>query len=285
VTSALTPRTGVSAAAPQPDPEPRGAGTGRGRRVLVAVLPWATTVALLTVAEVLSRTGVLPEEVPPVTEVLAAGWQLVPTAKFAASLGATLAQVGIGLFIGVVVGVAAGLALGAVPVLYRLTHYVLDFLRFIPAVVYLPVLVLLMGAAPRTAFLLAALGTVWPMLFQAYYGVAGISTVLADTARVFGLRPHQRLAHVVLPAVSPFVATGLRISASHALVVVVAVQLITSVPGLGRDIAVYAANAVYPKMYALVAVVGLVGVVVNAVLGAVERRRLHWHSAYRETWA
>lgn len=285
MTSALTPRAGAPSAAAPPDAGTPGSDPGRGRRVLVAVLPWVTTLALLAVAEVLSRTGVLPEEVPPVTEVLAAGWQLVPTAKFATSLGATLAQVAVGLVIGAVVGVAAGLALGAVPLLYRLTHHVLDFLRFIPAVVYLPVLVLLMGATARTAFLLAALGTVWPMLFQAYYGVAGVSTVLADTARVFGLRRHQRLAHVVLPAVSPFVATGLRISASHALVVVVAVQLITSIPGLGRDIAVYAANAVYPRMYALVAVVGLVGVVLNAVLAAVERRTLHWHSAYREAWA
>lgn len=282
MTSALTPRAGVRAAAlPSTSPD---AGPERGRRALVVVLPWATTVALLAVSEVLSRTGVLPEEIPPVTDVLAAGWQLVPTAKFATSLVVTLVQVAVGLVIGVVVGVAAGLALGSVPLLYRLTHHVLDFFRFIPAIVYLPVVVLLMGATPWTAFLLAALGTVWPMLFQTYYGVAGISTVLSDTARVFGLRRHQRLAHVVLPAVSPFVATGLRISAAHALVVVVAVQLITAIPGLGRDIAVYAANAVYPRMYALVAVVGLVGVALNAVLAAVERRSLHWHSAYREGW-
>jgi len=206
----------------------------------------------------------------------------VPTSAFATSLGQTVGQVAVGLLVGAVVGVAAGVALGAIPLLYRLTHYVLDFLRFIPAVVYLPVLILVLGATPEVAYFLAAVGSLWPMLFQTYYGVAGISPVLMDTGRVFGLKPHQRLLHIVLPAVSPFVATGLRIATAHALVVVVAVEIIAAVPGLGRDISVFATNGVYPQMYALVGVVGVIGVLVNFVLERVERRQLHWHTTYRE---
>jgi ABC-type nitrate/sulfonate/bicarbonate transport system permease component len=268
-------------------PAPAGAGGAeRGgkarRRWQVRVLPWVTTAALLALEEILARTGVLPAEVPPFTDIVRAGWELVPTAAFASSLGATVQQFAIGLLVGVALGVAAGVALGAIPLLYRLTHYVMDFLRFIPAVVYLPVLILVLGATPEVAYFLAAVGALWPMLFQTYYGVAGISPVLKDTGRVFGLKPHQRLLHIVLPAVSPFVATGLRIAAAHALVVVVAVEIITAVEGLGRDIAVYATNGVYPEMYALVGVVGLIGVIVNVVLEWLERRQLHWHSSYRE---
>jgi len=257
-----------------------------GRRAwLVRVLPWITTAAILAVEEILARTGVLPEEVPPFTEIVQAGWELVPTAAFASSLGATLQQFAVGVVVGVAVGVAAGVALGAIPLLYLLTHYVLDFLRFIPAVVYLPVLILVMGATPEVAYILAAVGCIWPMLFQTYYGVAGIPPILKDTGRVFGLKPHQRLLHIVLPAVSPFVATGLRIAAAHALVVVVAVEIITAVEGLGRDIAVFATNGVYAEMYALVGVVGVIGVLVNVVLERLERRQLHWHSSYREKQA
>jgi ABC-type nitrate/sulfonate/bicarbonate transport system permease component len=253
-----------------------------GRRWTVRVLPWVTTVVLLGLEELLARTGVLPEEVPPFSEIVRAGWELVPTAAFAASLGATVQQLAVGLLAGVAIGIAVGVALGAIPLLYQLTHYVLDFLRFIPAVVYLPVLVLVLGTNPEVAYILAAVGCIWPMLFQTYYGVAGIPPILQDTGRVFGLKPHQRLLHIVLPAVSPFVATGLRIAASHALVVVVAVEIITAVEGLGRDIAVFASNGVYPQMYALVGVVGVIGVLINVVLERVERRQLHWHSSYRE---
>ena len=273
----------AGSAAPAPADTGAEVRTGApGRTWAVRALPWVTTVVLLALEELLSRTGVLPEEVPPVSEIVRAGWELVPTSAFAASLGATLQQLAVGLLAGVSIGVAVGVALGAIPLLYRLTHYVLDFLRFIPAVVYLPVLVLVLGTNPEVSYFLAAVGCIWPMLFQTYYGVAGISPILKDTGRVFGLKPHQRLLHIVLPAVSPFVATGLRIAASHALVVVVAVEIITAVEGLGRDISVYASNGVYPQMYALVGVVGVIGVLVNVVLERVERRQLHWHSAYRD---
>ena len=277
-------RSTSSASAPRA-PTAQRAERGRGeagRRWFVRALPWITVAAFLALEEVLSRAGVLSDALPPFTEIVRAGVALVPTPEFLASLGTTLQQFLGGLLAGAAIGVAAGMALGGIPVLYRLTHYVLDFLRFIPAVVYLPILILVLGARPEVSYLLAAVGSIWPLLFQTYYGVAGIAPVLKDTGRVFGLKPHQRLLHIVLPAVSPFVATGLRIAASHALVVVVAVQIITAIRGLGRDIAVYATNGVYPEMYALIGVVGVIGVLLNIVLERIERRQLHWHSAYRE---
>lgn len=255
---------------------------GAGRRWGVRVLPWATTLGLLAVEELLARASVFPEEIPPVTTIARAVVDLVPTGGFARALGNTLEQFAIGLLVGAVAGVALGVAVGAVPLLHRLTHYVLDFLRFIPAVVYLPVLILVMGATPRVAVLLGALGALFPLLFQTYYGVTGITPVLQDTGRVFGLTTGQRLLRITLPAVSPFVATGMRIAASHVLVVVVAVEIIAAVPGLGSDISTYATNGVYPRMYALVVVVGVIGVLVNVLLHQLERRQLHWHASYRE---
>ncbi|MCI2417362.1 ABC transporter permease subunit [Saccharopolyspora sp. K220] len=249
---------------------------------LLRGLPWLTTIAVLALWELCARTGLFPPEVPAISSIGSAFGQLAPTAGFADALVTTLEQFAVGLTGGAVAGLALGVALGAVPLLHRLAHYLLDFLRFVPAVVYLPLLLLLLGAGPRVSTLLGMVGALWPMLFQTLYGVSGINDVLRDTARVFGLRPLQRLWHVVLPAVLPFVATGVRLAASHVLVVVVAVEIIASVRGIGADIAVYASNAVYPRMYALVFVVGVLGVLVNVGLLALERRVLRWHVAYRE---
>lgn len=267
---------------PELTADPDLAATSGARRWVIAGLPWITTLALLGIWELLSRTGVLPSEVPPVTTIVQALLQILPTAQFGNSLVATVGQFGLALVFGVAVGLVLGVALGAIPLLYKLSHYLLDFLRFIPAVVYLPLLVLVMGATPKVGYLLGAVGAVWPMIFQAYYGVAGVSPTLQDSARVFGLKVHQRLLHVTLPAVSPFVATGLRIAAAHVLVVVVAVEIISAIPGMGDDIQTYASNAVYPKMYALVLMVGVLGLLVNSILQWFERRLLHWHVAYRE---
>jgi len=262
-----------------------GPSDGARRRWGARALPWVTTLGLLAVEELLARTSVFPEEIPPVTTIARAVGDLVPSGGFARALGNTLEQFAVGLVLGAVAGVALGVAVGAMPLLHRLTHYVLDFLRFIPAVVYLPVLILVMGATPRVAVLLGAVGALFPLLFQTYYGVTGITPILQDTGRVFGLTVSQRLVRITLPAISPFVATGMRIAASHVLVVVVAVEIIAAVPGLGNDISTYATNGVYPKMYALVVVVGVIGVLVNVLLQRLERRQLHWHASYREKTA
>lgn len=255
----------------------------RAQRWFLRALPWVATLALLTLWQLAAVTGLVPKEIPAVTRIASALVDIAPTPRFGTALMATLSQFAVGLFIGAVSGMVIGVAVGAVPFLYRLLHLPLDFFRFVPAVVYLPLMLLLLGGTPRVSTLLGAVGALWPMLFQTYYGMHGINDVLRDTARVFGLRPHQRLAHVVLPAVLPFLATGFRIAASHVLVVVVAVEIIASVPGIGSDIAVYASNGVYPPMYALVFVVGLLGVVVNVGLHHIERRLLRWHVSYRES--
>jgi ABC-type nitrate/sulfonate/bicarbonate transport system permease component len=255
------------------------------RSSLVRILPWVTTIAIIALQEILARTGVLPSLIPPFTEVVAAGWQMLPTSEFLLGLVQVLEQFIAGLVIGVVVGVVLGILLSLTPVVNQLVRYVLEFLRFTPAIVYIPILVLLMGARPQLSIVLAALGAVWPVLYQTYYGVVGVPQILKDTGRVFGLTRGQRLRSIILPSVSPFLATGVRIAASHALIVVVAVQIIASVEGLGRDIETYAANGVFPRMYALILVIGIIGFLLNWLLEILERRQLHWHTSYREKQA
>jgi len=255
------------------------------RSWLALTLPWVTTIAIIAVQEILARTGVLPSLIPPFTETIAVGWQMLPTPEFLLGLAQVLEQFAVGLVIGIVVGVVLGILLGAVPLVNQLVRYVLEFLRFTPAIVYIPILVLLLGARPQLSIVLAALGSVWPILYQTYYGVVGVPQILKDTGRVFGLTRAQQLRSIVIPTVSPFLATGIRIAASHALVVVVAVQIIASVEGLGRDIETYAANGVFPRMYALILVVGIIGFLLNWLLETLERRQLHWHTSYREKQA
>ncbi len=246
------------------------------------LLPWVTTIVIVALEELLARTGLLPQAVPPFTVIVAAGAQMVPTSEFWVSLGQAMFQFALGLVIGVVAGVILGILLGVVPILNLLIRYVLEFLRFTPAVVYIPILVLLMGARPQLAITLAAVGAMWPVLYQTYYGVVGIPQILQDTGKVFGLNQAQRLRSIVIPSVSPFLATGLRLAAAHALLVVVAVQIIAAVEGTGRDLETFSTNGVFPEMYALILVIGIIGFLINWGLEIIERRQLHWHASYRE---
>ena len=247
------------------------------------LLPWVTTIVLIALEELFARTGVLPAAVPPFTEIVAALVQLLQTAAFWTSLGQAMFQFLFALVIAIVVGVTLGILLGILPILNLTIRYVLEFLRFTPAVVYIPILVLLIGARPQLAIILGGIGAMWPVMYQTYYGVVGVPPILLDTGKVFGLTSAQRLRNIVIPSVSPFLATGLRLAAGYALLVVIAVQIISAVEGTGRDLATYSTNGVFPQMYALILVIGLIGLAINSALQFVERRQLHWHPSYRET--
>ena len=240
-----------------------------------------TTIGLLAVWELLCRTGVLPSELPPVTDVAVAFYRLAVSGDMWDALGNTLLQFLVGLVIGSIIGVALGVLIGLSRWADTLLRGVLEFLRFIPAVVYLPLLVLVFGLRPDVAFILGSIGAVWPTLYQTYYGVSGIPPVLSDTGRVFGLGWPQRLRFIVLPQVSPFIVTGVRIASSHVLVVVVAAEIVVLIPGIGRDVATYASSAAYPQMYAMIALAGILGILVNYALAQVERRALRWHPSQR----
>jgi ABC-type nitrate/sulfonate/bicarbonate transport system permease component len=252
------------------------------RRVLPSwVSPTLTTIALLLVAEAGSRSGIFPNEIPPVSAVAAWLFEQGQTATFWQALGETATHWGTGLLVGGGLGVALGVIIGSVDILQRLLNSTMEFLRPIPAVVYLPLLLLMWGATGRVATTLAAVGAFWPMLFQTYYGIKSVDQVTLDTGRIFGLTTRQRLIRLTVPMMMPFVATGARISASLALIVTVSIELIAAIPGLGQELQVYAASGVYDGVFGLIAAAGVLGVLVNVVLESIERRLLHWHPSQR----
>ncbi|MFC0527632.1 ABC transporter permease [Phytohabitans kaempferiae] len=242
----------------------------------------ATTVlSLMAVWEVAARTGLLPEEVPPVTDIAAWLAENATTAVFWEAVGYTMLQWLVGVSIGVVCGVTLGFAVAMVPLLERLLRLPLEFIRPIPSIVYLPLMLLLFGATSQTAIMVISVGVFFPMLYQTTYGLRGVDPVAVETARVYGLSTVQRIFMVTLPSALPSIATGLRLAVSVALIIAMAVQLTAGVPGLGSRLVAYQTNGVYPAIYGIVATSGLLGLLVVRLFEFVERRMLRWHEPYR----
>jgi ABC-type nitrate/sulfonate/bicarbonate transport system permease component len=258
------------------------AGSARRRRGAPrALIPIGTTIGLLALWELLSRGGVLPDEVPPFTDIVSWLVDQLGDSAFWTALGQTVWHWFAGLLIGGVIGTVLGVAIGAMPIIQRLLNVPFEFLRPIPAIVYLPLLILVMGSKSQTAIILASLGSFWPMLFQTIYGVRAIDQQAVDTGKIFGLTPRQRLWNIVLPSLLPYLATGVRISSSLSLIVAVSAELVGGVPGLGAEMAAAAQNGLYDAMYGVLLVSGLLGLALNGVLERTEKRLLRWHVSHR----
>lgn len=272
----------------RPAPAGKTAAAARPRRrplagfVPDALLGPLGIAAFLALLEVVPRIGVVsPDELPPFSDIVRALGDEAGTAGFWHALLDTLRGWGYGLGISLVAGLALGLLIGSVPFLRDATASTIEFLRPIPSVALVPLAVLLYGTRLGSTLMLVVYAATWPVLMQAIQGVQDVDPVARETAATFRFSRWARLRHVVWPTALPYLLTGVRLAASVALILAVAGELIIGAPGLGSEIALAQASNAVADMYALIFVTGALGVLVNLLTRALERRVLAWHTSVR----
>ncbi|MER7370102.1 ABC transporter permease [Nonomuraea wenchangensis] len=250
------------------------------------LLGLAGLAGLVGIVELAPRAGLVDERyLPPFSAMAAALAEQAATAEFWRSLLETLRGWATGLAIAMVAGVALGLVIGGVPPLRAALNSTIEFLRPIPSVALIPLAVLLFGTDMRSTLLLVVYASFWQVLVQVLYGVRDVDPVARETARSYRFRPFTQVRTVIWPTALPYVMTGFRLGAAVALILEITGELIIGSPGLGRQIAVAQTSGAVAAMYALVIVVGLIGVTVNVAARATERRALRWHPSIRRDLA
>lgn len=234
--------------------------------------------------ELVTRALFAPSHVPPFSAVLPELVDLLGQSRVYDALLSTLGTVAAGIAIALAVGIPLGMVIGLTPYLWTITGSTLDFLRPVPSIVLIPVLVLLLDVG-QISVLLVAVSCFWVVLFQVLYGIRGIDPVARDTARSFGLGPAARGLHLVWPATLPYLATGLRLITGIALALAVTAGLVMGGGGIGDLIWRAQQGTQVADMYALVLLTGLLGILLDVLARAAERRALRWYIATRRELA
>lgn len=236
--------------------------------------------------EIAPRAGLVPSEfAPPTSRIAQALWEIVRHGQFWIALRDTVVTWGVGLGIAVGAGVVIGVLLGSIPLLWELTSTTVEFLRPIPSVALIPLVIVLYGSTIKSAVVLVVYASFWQVLVQVLHGVADIDPVARDTARAYRLGRWERIRYLVWPTALPYVVTGVRLAASVALILAITGELVVGSPGLGKEIEVARQSSAVEVVYALVVVTGVLGVLANVATRAVERRVLSWHTTFRRDTA
>lgn len=236
-------------------------------------------VGLIVVLELMSRTGIIPTTVlPAASQVLAEIPALLAGSGFRADVLATMQAWAIGLGIAVLVAVPIGLLLGSFRLAYAASQAAIEFLRPIPSVALVPLGVLVLGLSLEMKVSLVVYASIWPIIFNTIYGVRDIEKITKETAQTFRIPWNEMLIRVLLPAAAPFAFTGIRISASIALIVAISAELLAGTPtGIGSFIMrVSASGGSMAVVLAATIVAGVLGVLVNLILRLIERRVFRW---------
>lgn len=182
-----------------------------------------------------------------------------------------------------VAGVALGTVIGSYRRVRAFCEPALEFLRAVPPPVLVPVIMLFAGIGDTMKIVVIASGCLWPVLLNTVEGVRAVDSVMAETARSYGVTGAARLRHVVLRSASPQIFAGLRQALSIGLILMVISEMFAASNGLGFAIVQFQRGFAIPDMWTGILVLGLLGLLLSVVFQVVERRALGWYHGLRES--
>lgn len=194
----------------------------------------------------------------------------------------SLGRLAFGIVLSVLVGIVAGTLIGLIRWLRELLEPMLEFFRAIPPPVLIPIVAVLLGPTDTMKVTVIVAGSIWPVLLNTIDGVRATDSVMTETARSFALTPAERIRYLVLPAASPRIMAGTRQSLSIALILMVISEMFYSSSGLGYRIVYFQRNYLIAEMWGGILLLGLIGVLLAAIFGFVERRVLRWYHGIKE---
>lgn len=201
------------------------------------------------------------------------------TANLLPSLGRMLS----GWAIAAVAGVALGVAIGRLPLLADLAESLVHFGRAVPPPALVPVFLFVFKIGTPMEVAAIIFGVIWPVLVNSIDGARHVDTGYTETARAFRLPPAQRLTRVILPGAAPKVCAGLRLSLALALVMMIISEFAGSTNGIGNEMLTAQSTFDIPLMWQVIGLLGVLGIVLNALFAVAERRVLAWQRAPRAT--
>jgi NitT/TauT family transport system permease protein len=148
-------------------------------------------------------------------------------------IGNSLRRVAIGFGAATLLGIPLGLTFGWYPSINQIVNPVMQILRPISPIAWIPVAIIFFGVGDKAAIFLIFLGAFFPILVACVNGVSNVPSVYRRSGRNFGLAPPQLLARVVFPAALPQIIVGLRLALGIAWLVVVAAEMVAVDSGLG----------------------------------------------------
>ncbi len=213
---------------------------------------------------------------PPFSEVIAAFIKLVFSGDLFIHIGSSLKRSVTGLFIAVIIAIPLGIFIGWFKKFEKIIDPLLQVFRNTSTLALFPVFILVFGLGELSKVAIILWGTLWPTLLNTISGVKSVDPLLIKSAKSMGASNFVLFRKVVLPAAVPSIITGFRLSAATSILVLVAAEMLGANSGLGFLIFYSEQKYDIAEMYSGILMISVLGVMINYLIVALERRLLVW---------
>ncbi|MEP9378729.1 ABC transporter permease [Aquabacter sp. CN5-332] len=265
VTGPLAPRVTAS--------EKRGSAWGPYLADLgAAARPFILVPLLLLAWEGGVRAGLIsPNLFPPPSAIFKALADLSEAGMLWGDVLASVTRVSIGFAFAALAGISLGLLLGRSPRLAAYLMPLIDMVRPISVIAWIPIAILWFGLGDRPAWFIIALGAFFPIFTNTYLGARSVSELHLRVAQCFGVGRFVFVRKVLVPSALPYILAGLRIGLGAGWMCVIAAELISATSGLGYMIQMARTTIETEKVLAGMVVIGLIGFAMNGAMLWLER--------------
>lgn len=187
-------------------------------------------------------------------------------------LGHSLLRVAMGYLLAMLVAIPLGFAVGMSPLLYRAIDPFVQVLKPISPLAWMPIALYTIKDSSVSGIFVIFICSIWPMLINTAFGVAGVRRDWLNVARTLEVSPLRLAFLVILPAAAPTIITGMRISMGIAWLVIVAAEMLIGGNGIGYFLWNEWNNLSLANVIFAVLMIGLVGMALDLLFAALQKK-------------
>ncbi|WP_368488238.1 ABC transporter permease [Clostridium sp. BJN0013] len=234
-------------------------------------------IIFLILWEAAPRIGIAnPVFLPPFSKVFAALWQLIISGSLFENVFVSLKRSAAGFALALLVAIPLGLVIGWFKKFERFIDPLLQIFRQTSALALFPVFILVFGIGETSKIAIIFWGVQWPILISTIEGVKNVDPILIKSAKSMGASPLTLFYKVIFPGAFPSIFTGIRLSATTAIIVLVAAEMIGANAGLGFLIFQSQETYKVADMYASIVTIALIGFGLNYLLVLLQKNIMKW---------
>ncbi|EJC1153173.1 aliphatic sulfonate ABC transporter permease SsuC [Cronobacter sakazakii] len=256
--------------------------TNASQKWLQRAAPWVLPVGIIALWQLASQTGWLSTRILPSPEsVVETFWRLTASGELWQHLAISSWRALVGFSIGGLMGLALGLISGLSRWGERLLDSSIQMLRNVPHLALIPLVILWFGIDESAKIFLVALGTLFPIYINTWYGIRNIDSGLLEMARSYGLSGFSLFRQVILPGALPSIMVGVRFALGLMWLTLIVAETISANSGIGY-LAMNAREFLQTDVVVVAIILyALLGKLADLSARLLERVWLRWHPAYQ----
>ena len=214
---------------------------------------------------------------PPPSKILSSTRDVINVDWIKTSFASSMLTLSSGYLIGCALGISLGAMLGISEKLQLIFLPIINFIRSIPSVAKVPVVMALMGIGTATRISAISIAVLFPVLLSTLRAVAATESTYLDAARIMGYGRIRELILVRLPAATGEILAGLHAAVQVAILVMVVSEMLGSGIGIGAFIIHSQATFMIADMWVGILILGVLGITLNVLFQMTESRIAPWY--------